>query len=590
MGSVPSEGPVYEIGPWRFEVGNGLFRAGQSVHLAPKELDALAVLVESAGRVVTKEELHRRLWPDVAVTDASLSRCIYQLRKALSAGGEADYVETVPRRGYRFVGATRELSAVRGAEEPIRLAVLPFELVGGEPGGAYRTEGLAEEVIARLSRLHGHGLVVLSRHATAHVPGGGADLPRLGRELRLDYVLAGTARAEGESLRLRVELIRVSDLAQVWTEDIVRSQDESGALHARIAAAIANRLPLQLPGSLRREVSRVLPVDLRVYDGWLQARYHWNQRTPQGIGHALALYTRVLGWDPGFAPAHVGVAMAHLTLASWDEVWPLEAAARARPALEMALSLDPDLAIAHAVLGELQGRVEWRFDEAERSFRRALALDPADPDIRYYHALLLLCLGRCEEAVSEVERALERDPYAIGPLLVRVIAHHLARRPEDAIEAARRCIEIQPNFAWGHLHLGITLCELGRVEEARGAVRRGQQLAPKDPTPLAWLAHVEARAGHRAAARKALDEIWTLSATRMVTPSAGAAAAVALGEPDEAFAWLDRAAAQRCPWLPVLLHDPRLDALRGDARFEALDARVRGGAREDASRAARPPA
>jgi len=564
---------VFEIGAWRLEGAAALFRGDRRVRLGPKELETLLFLVGHHGRVVCRDELRRAIWPDVSVTDASLTRCVYLLRSALGEDGEA-YIETVPRRGYRFVGPVRRVAA-DGSPAPIRLGVLPFRTAGPDADSAYLVEGLVGEVIARLSRLHGYGLTVLSRYATDPLHRAGRTLDEIGRELRLDYVLTGTAWVRNESFRVRAELVRASDGAAVWSESFERPRTDVERVQVEIASSLANRLPLCLPSLVRTQLSRVLYGDPRVYDAYLQARYHWGRRGSEDLARALDLYRCIVAWDPGYAPAHLGVANSYLMLASWYQMAPLEAGARARESTRMALELDPDLAGAHAAQGLEESLIRWDPGAASASFRRALALDPADPDVLLFHAMHLLACGRAEEAVPEAERALDLDAYSIPTRLMLALARMYAGDSGEAIAEARRAVELDRDFSPSQRTLAVVLSFVGDHEEAVEAAEQGLALTPKDPMALPPLAYSQARAGQLGEARRAQDAFARWADECYVHASLAAPAALAMDDTEGALRWLERAGTQRCNWLAVLLSDPRLAPLREEPRFRALERRVR---------------
>ena len=478
---------VFEIGAWRLEGAAALFRGETRARLGPEELETLLFLVGHHGRVVSRDELRRAVWPDVSVTDASLTRCVYLLRSALGEDGEA-YIETVPRRGYRFVGPVQRVAA-NGSPAPIRLGVLPFHAAGADAESAYLVEGLLGEVIARLSRLHGYGLTVLSRHATDPLHRAGRTLDEIGRQLRLDYVLTGTAWVRSESFRVRADLVRAGDGAAVWSESFERPRADVERVQVEIASSLANRLPLRLPSLVRTQLSRVLYSEPRVYDAYLQARYHWGRRGTEDLARALDLYRCIVAWDPGYAPAHLGVASSYLMLASWYQMAPLEAGARARESTRMALELDPDLAGAHAAQGLERSLIGWDPGAASASFRRALALDPTDPDVLLFHAMHLLACGRAEEAVPEIERALELDPYSIPTRLMLALARMYAGDSREAVAEARRAVELDRDFSPSQRTLAVVLSFVRRPRGGRRsrAPGRGADAEGPDGAPAARL-------------------------------------------------------------------------------------------------------
>jgi DNA-binding winged helix-turn-helix (wHTH) protein/tetratricopeptide (TPR) repeat protein len=571
---------IYDFGGWRLEVANGLFREGRLVHVAPKELEALRVLVESGGCVVGKEELRGAVWPDVFVSDDSLTRCIYVLRKTLGEAGAGPYIETVARRGYRFVTAVRRVTADEGeAAPPLRLAVLPFDTAVDSPEEDRMREGLAEELIARMSRLHGYGLVVIARGTALRYRDGKRSLEQVTRELRLDWVVTGSIQLRPDTVRIHAELVRATDHAQVWSESFERPRAALDEAPAELAAAIAARLSLRLPGSARDRLARTFRTTRAAYETYLDARHHWYRRGRDDVRRALSLYEAVVRADPGYAPAHAGIAECWNAMPWLSEVWPVETAVLARQSIERALALAPDLAQAHAASGVLESRHGWNEPEADASFRRALALDPGDTDAHYFFGRHLIGVGRFDEGLGELDAALELDPHS--PLLngYRAFALYLARRLDEALAEGRRALAIAPGFPMLQSFFLVIASESGALSETLSMARHGMETASAEMGTVGRVcaATVLARAGETAGPRALLDTLSARARRRYVMPAILAPLALALGAPDAALDLLELAREQRCVWLNLVLPDPRLDVIRGHPRFAAVDAAVRGG-------------
>jgi tetratricopeptide (TPR) repeat protein len=385
----------------------------------------------------------------------------------------------------------------------------------------------------------------------------------VGRELEVAAVVTGRATVRGTEIDVAAELVDVADGAQLWGERYRRPLAALVPLEEEIGAALTRRLagrrrPVETPRA------RVSP---EAYDLYLQGRFQWNRRTEEGFEKALALFEEAIRLDPGFALAYAGISDAYTFLGGYGHRAPEIAFPRAREAAEKALSIG-SFADAHTSLASVLHRYVWDFPAAEAEFRRALAQNPAHATAHHWFGLFLLTMGRFDEARSEVERASALDPMS---LVVREDRGYwlLCHREDAAAELEfRKVLAMDPGFAPARFDLGITLARRGIFEEAVAEIRRGIAIAGEKPRPLAALAWVLAAAGRGEEAAALLDTLGAAPAFSR------ALVRVALGQPEEAFAELERALARHEDALVSLLVNPRVDPLRADSRFADLLRRV----------------
>jgi len=456
------------------------------------------------------------------------------------------------------------------------LAVLPFEMdAAGATDLSYVGDGVAEGVIADLGSVQ--GLRVIARSTSFRYRERGLDPRRAGRELAVEAVLAGrVARREGQ-LVVDAELVRVSDGSRLWGRRYDAPAADLARTQADISGRLSDSLRLRLSTAQRRRLARPGTESSRAYELYLQGRYAWNQRTLEGVQEGLRLFEQAAVEDPGFARAHAGIAdsvfilgpMARAVLARE------EAHARQRAAALRAVELDPGLAEAWASLGLLKQLYEWDWDEAGRAFERAIELSPSYPLAHSWYGAYLIARRRFDAAEAQIEAAIQLDPLALPPQLALAGLHYYARRFDQAVAQYRRVAEQNPGFYVAQMDMAQALDQLGRHADAVAAATKGAELSAGNPQALTILAHALARAGQRERSRSEL--------ARALAPPGGARPAapwfvsqveLALGDREAALASLERAAAERAPHLCYLAVEPRLDALRGEPRFQALAARV----------------
>lgn len=544
-----------------------VYKAGELRPIGPRAFDLLLDLVAHPGRVVSKQELFDRVWSGIAVTDNALTRAVKDLRWAIGDRAQAPkYIETAPRRGYRFIADARELSA----ERRVTVVVLGFDDLSTVPE-AYMADGLAEELAAELGRVSPERLTAIGRTSAVS---GRATRPwsEIGRQLDVDYVVRGSIRRERGRVRASVQLARGADDALEWIDTVDVDGVSVQRVPSSLAEAIAARVRVQLSQPPAATATR--PIDPDAHAALLEGRHFLRQRTAESMVKALAAFERAVAIEPTFARAYVGAAHSH-AFTLMGAARKTSALARARALVTRALALDDRLAEAHAVLALLQS-ADWRSADAERSLRWAIALDPNEPTARHWLAMFpLAASGRYEEALDELRRARRLDPLSLIISADIAGVYCMTRQFDRAIAQCTESLHLDPNFARAHVYLGWARLALGHHDAAVVALETASRL-DRSPWTTAWLGHVYAAAGRTSQATQVLQAFLDMKETGpSERPFYVGLVYAGLGDLDHSLAWLERAVAERSLWVAGLEAFPALDPLRSNRRFRVLARRIR---------------
>lgn len=563
---------AYEFGPYRLDPRKKvLWRAGELVRLPPKAVEMLLALVEQHGDVVSKEELMRRVWPDTFVEEANLSVNVSALRKAL--GEQPDgrpWIETVPRRGYRFLARPRSAPRV----PPPALAVLPFRVLGPDPVEDYLAIGMTDALITRLAR--GGSVLVRPTRSALRYAGASVDPREAGRELQVEAVIDGTLQRQGDRLRLTLQLVPLSARFRPWAGTFEERLTQVFAVQDAAAEAATRALEATLGAERAPQTDsarRGRPADAEAYHAYLRGRYFWSRLSGEWLEKALSSFREAAERDPSWAPPHAGLADAYLVLGLSGVVPPRDAWPLARASASRALELDALAAEGHVSLAAVSLFEEWDWAAADRELDRAESLDPNSSAVHVWRTLMLDMRGRFEEAAQARARAAEVDPLSIVVGGLAAFQLCLKRDHESELEQYRRAMEVDPAHFLGPWGLGLALQHLGRHAEAVREHQRAVALSDDSVLMKAALARSLALAGRREeAAAMALE----LDGLPYFSPYQRSTVSLALGDRERALADLERAREEQDPWLVWLAADPMLDGLRGEERFEAVRRRVFG--------------
>jgi TolB-like protein/Tfp pilus assembly protein PilF len=466
-------------------------------------------------------------------------------------------------------------SPARSASGKIRLVVLPFANLSGDPQQDYFSAGLTDEMTTQLGRLDPERLGVIA--ATASKLIAGKPMAEVGRTLDVQYALEGSVRRGGNQVRIDVQLIQVSDQTNLWADsytgdlgDILHVQDE-------VAAAVASQIRVALPvGALGVNGAKgtARAVNPEAYDDYLRGRFYWTNRGD--LHKSIDAYQKAVQKDPSYALAYAGLASGYALLGQvpYDDMPPIQAKPKAREAAERALQLDPQLGEAHSVLANVSFSYDWDFDAAEREFQRALALGQNDPTAHQWHSHYCVVRNRLQQALEENSRALALDP--VSPLFntTRAEIYYNARQFDAAIGQARRTIEQYPTYPLAYIWLGSAYREKKMYKDALEQFAQASKLSDNHPAITALYGHALALSGDTAGARRALADLQRLAKTRYVSAFYFAGIYTGLGEKSTAMDWLDKAYKERNDRLVYLNVDPMADPLRSEPRFQDLMKRL----------------
>jgi Tol biopolymer transport system component/TolB-like protein/Tfp pilus assembly protein PilF len=588
----------YRFGGFRLDaVEHLLYRQdGEVVPLKPKVVETLELLVRERGRLITKDELMDSLWPDTIVEESNLSQNIYLLRKVLSAGiDEGNYIETVPKRGYRFTAEVEELfddeetgvetrrltgttaseaGSSTSARAPLNsLAVLPLANESADPNVEYLSDGITESIISRLSRLS--QLHVMARSTVFHYKGKTVAPQQVGRDLGVRAVLTGRVLQLGERLIVRTELVDATDGWQLWGGQYNRRPSDILELQETIAQDISENLQLKLTGTDQKRLSKRYTESADAYRLYIKARYYLNKRLTEAIQQATEYFQQAIDVDPSYAPAYVGLADAYPLLNLYGALTPYEAYPRAEAAALKALEIDDSFAEAHNSLGVVKLFYEWDWKGAESAFRRAIELKPGYPDAHQRYGMFLVTQGRFAEAVTELERAQELDPLSLITRTINGYPFYYGREFGRAAERFRQVIEMDRSYSMAHFRLGLTYAQEGMYEQAIAELRQSAELSG-DRDTVAALGYVYGLAGRTPEARAALAELGAREKVGFVSSYDKALINVGLGDNEASIDWLEKAYEERSYWLIYLQVDPALEPLRANPRFVQLLNKVFG--------------
>jgi TolB-like protein/DNA-binding winged helix-turn-helix (wHTH) protein/Flp pilus assembly protein TadD len=613
-----------------------LRKHGLTIRLQEQPFRVLAMLLDHSGEVVTREELQKRLWPaDTFVDfDHGLNKAINKIRDALGDSAESPrFVETVARRGYRFLAEVKaaegasplttatekadrsQASNVRDhatvsapakrrpflasfalqtagglavlalivlgawtfrarnrASPPIRsLAVLPLESLSGDASQDYFADGMTDELITDLGQIS--ALRVISRTSVMPYKRTRKALREIARELNVDAVVEGTVLRSGDQVRITAQLIQASDDKHLWAQSYEGDLRDTLALQNQVARAIAEQIRISLNPQERAALQRNKVVNPEAYVSYLKGRYFWNKRTADSLKAAEAYFNQAIEEDHDYAQAYSGLADTYALLGDWQYavMTPLEALPKAKAAAIKALQLDSTLGEAHNSLAFCLDGFDWDFPSAGKEFQRAIELNPGYATSHHWYAWHLSLVGRNDEAIAEMKKAQNLDPLSliINADLAELLV--IAHAYDESIQQSRKTIEMDPNFGLAHNQLAQAYLQKGMYPQAIAELQKAIQLSGGSPTCTANLARAYAATGRRNDALQLLD---TLKTSNHGSAHASELAVVyaALGDRDQAMAWVEKGYQER--FNPGVLLRPGFDPLRTDPRFRELVRRI----------------
>ena len=454
----------------------------------------------------------------------------------------------------------------------ISLAVLPLRNLSGDPEQEYFSDGLTEELIGQLARIDPDRLGIIARASAMKYKQSSKGISQIARELRVTYLLEGSVRRDGNRVRISAALIRASDQTSLWTDVYDHDLRDVLKLQAEVAEAVAKEIALKVSSGERARLARSGPVDPEAFSAYLRGRYLWNRRAPDALQKAIHCFEESIAHSPGYAPAYAGIADCYATLASAHVgvLPPIEGMPRAIAAAEKALQLDPELADAHASLGNARFRYEFDWSAAERSLKRAFELNPAYAPALQWHSSLLQTIDRIDDSLRELDLALAVDPFSLIIRSTVAATLYLERRYEQVIAESRRIIELDPTFVLVYFNLGRAYTQMKRHREAIAELKKARQLSGESPAMTMQLGYAYAMAGKAAEAKKMLAALTRLARKRYVPSFYWVAIHTGLGDIEKALEYLKKAREERCDYLVHLSKEPAADPIRNTPEFAQL--------------------
>ncbi len=634
MESPPSH-CVVRFGTYEVSFQSGEVRkAGLRIRVQQQPMKLLEILLEHPGEVVTREELRSRVWPNESFGDfdQALNIAIGKLRSALGDSAENPrFIETLPKRGYRFIADVSVLDAgarpkmpesVAGdlpAPEPGHtlhgaglavapkprlwltgrvivalafilslsilsvwlfrsripvpagiqsLAVLPLENLSGDASQNYFADGMTDELITDLAQIG--ALRVISRTSVMAYKGARKSLPQIARELNVDAVVEGTVLRSGDQVRITAQLIEASTDKHLWSQSYEGELRDTLALQSRVASAIADQIRINLTPREQAALKNIKVVNPEAYESYLKGRYFWNKRTADGLKVALAYFKQATEEDPKYAKAYSGLADTYALLGDWQYAVMTSKVAfpKAKAAAIKALELDNTLGEAHNSLAFVLDGFDWDLNGGGKEFQRAIELNPGYATAHHWYAWHLALLGRFDEAITEMRKAENLDPLSLIINADLAELLGLAHSYNDSIRQSLKTIELDPNFALAHNQLAQAYLQKQMYDEAVAELQIAVRLSGESPTCVANLARAYVASGKRTDAVKLLNDLKKRSKPGFSNAAEIAMIYTSLGGTDQAMAWLEKGFEER--FNPGVLLRPGFDPIRSDPRFQSL--------------------
>ena len=626
---MPTSAPgprVLRFANFELDVRAGeLRKRGIKLRLQGQPLQVLAALLTRSGDVVTREELRAQIWTaDTFIDfDHSLHNAIARLREVLGDSAETPrYIETLPRRGYRFIGQldgadVQSLSPVftqnaPPPEVPVRpthaksrkflatailtamliglavwlahvstrptsaasrlnsIAVLPLANLSGDPSEEFFSDGMTDQLITDLAKVG--SLRVISRTSVMQYKGTKKSLPEIARELNVDAIVEGSVVRSGQRVRVTAQLLQARTDRHLWAETYDRDLGDVLKLQGDFADAIAQQVRAQLTPQQQAELHGSYAVNPAAYDAYLKGHLYFTTEftKPDSLRKAQHLFDEAIQKDPKFALAYSGLGDTYIYLA-FTGALPKEPAYRsAKEELAKAMALDDGIGETYDALGALNWRFDWDWDAADRAFSRAIALAPSYSCAHEDRALLLAFMGRREEALAEIAKVEQLD-YGFSSASSESGTYYQLRDYPRLVEASKRALLLDPNVWFQRYYLGIGYEGTGNLQEAISEYQKAIEISDGDQGPTVALAHAYSAAGKKAEGGRILRDLERKSKGTSISPYKLATIYAGLGENDKAFGFLEKAYSEKSldmSWF--LKSDFLLDGLRSDPRFQSL--------------------
>jgi len=617
---------IFELDLQRVE----LRKQGVKVKLQEQPLKILQLLLEHPGEIISRKELRSHIWPEDTFVefDQGLYSAMARLRDALGDTSESPrYIETVARRGYRFVAQVRPMDRatnseplaesqqeeverktvtlrrlaatlvtgliggalflaimlifdVAGAREwlrarttPIRsIAVLPLENLSGDPAQEYFADGMTEELTTDLGKIS--ALRVISRTSAMHYKGTKKPLSEIARELNVDGVIEGTVARSGSHLRITANLLQASPEKHLWAESYDSEVGDALTVQGQIARAVAREIQVKLTRQEQNILAVARTVNPEAQDLCLKGFFTTRGfESAESSENAIKYFQQAIEKDPNYARAYAGLAIVYSTWIPGMTRGPRDLMPKAKEFARKAMTLDNTLAAAHSQLGLIELYYDWDWSAAEEEYRQTMALNPNYVWVHPWHARGLLARGRTEEAVAEAERIVALSPSPLDwDNAVWIFV--LARRCDLARGRDQELLEVAPHYVWAHFeNAQIYECD-GQMDKAAEEYLKADELFGTEPKKLAQLREAMAKSGTQGYWKRTLENYRESAKLHYVPPVLVAEACVRVGDKECTLKWLEKGFQERDDLMINLKAKPVFDSLRSDRRFQDLVRRV----------------
>jgi DNA-binding winged helix-turn-helix (wHTH) protein/tetratricopeptide (TPR) repeat protein len=562
-----------QFGPYLLGPESGvLLRGVERIPLTPKAFEILRVLAQGQGAVVSKQDILDEVWAGSFVEEGSIARHVSDLRKVLGGfRGGRHYIETVPKRGYRLAAPVEPVPEENiGGEKS--LLILPFKLLGNsfadESVGMRITDALTTKVATlRECALRPNAEASPSTRTRGNALG-------RGRQVDAAFVLGGRVQAWGRRVRVTAQLLDAKKGKLVWAESFDGKRSELFEFEDSVAEQVAGALALLFGAQQRKLVSRRYAAESpQAYQRYLQGRYHWNKRSESGLRRAIRFFEQAIRLDPGYAPAHSGIAASYALLPMLAPLPACRLMPKAKVAAVNAIELDETLIEARSALAFVRWHYDWDWAGAERQFRTILDFEPDHVTTHQWYGLLLAELGRFREGIAEARKAQRLEPHSPSICANLAGVLYLCGRFDAAIRVARQALAMDPQSLRARLAMGMALGQQGRLEEAIVVLEGACRGAASAPLAQGALGYAYGTAGRAANAHRVLRDLRD-PARRSPCLVDAALTCLGLGNEAEALELLEKACEERDFFLVILKADRRFDRVRATPRFRRILKRI----------------
>jgi len=632
MKQASTSAEVIRFGVFEADTRTGELRKhGLRIKLQEQPFQVLSLLLARPGELVTREELRLKLWPADTFVDFEhgLNKTINKLREALGDDSETPrFIETLPRRGYRFIAPITSDSPLSGPDEsqavsaarsapaasgsprrarwkthamilvlgaltllasalwyrlarrpvhpaavtlsaaPIRsLAVLPLQNLSGDKDQEYFADGMTDELITDLGQMS--ALRVVSHTSVMHYKGTSETLPQIGRELGADAIVEGTVFRSGDRVRITAQLLDARTDRHLWAREYERDLRDVIAMQDEVARDIADEIRVELTPQERARLAGSHPVNPEAHEAYLKGLYYWNQFTEAGVKKSLGFFQQAIQNDSNYALGYSGLANSYGVMYVRFQTLPRnEACPEAESAALKAVQLDDSLAEGHHALAAIRLFCDWDWQGAESGFQRAIQLNSNYAEAHRVYALLLAFRGHADEAVAEAQQAVENDPMSVDINGALGWVYYVTRHFDQAVGQYQRAEGMDPNRPAAHIGLGDVYVQKGKLDLAIREYRKAVELSGEAPWALSGLGYADARAGKRREALEIVKRLNEMSKHRPVGALGRALIYAGMDDKQQAFVWLAKAYEAREWDMIGLKADPQYDSLRSDPRFQ----------------------